>query len=163
MKSLCLVLLCVCLSACGFHLRGQHTLSAKLSPMSIERNHVDSALITQLKQSLKQNGVRVISTPEKAHAHLQLISANFSQSSAELGSNTQWRRHTLRFNIAFQLLDRRGKTILANDNVSVIRQFTENPNQLLGSDNERRTLRAEMRREAIERLMSRLQSQNRVQ
>lgn len=159
MKKISALLLCLSLCACGFHLRGLHPLSPSLSPMLLDRNHVSADVVMPLQQALRQNGVTLTDAAKTARTQLHLISVQFSQSAAELGSNTQWRRFTLRYAIAFQLLGRHAKPLSAPDEVAVLRQFTENPNQRLGSDNERRTLKNEMRQEAIALLLARLQSQ----
>lgn len=144
------------LSACGFHLRGQLVLPAGLQHITIYNLSHDSLLEQRVKTQLKANGISLNKSNQATQLILQITSSHFSRSLANLSSNTQWRQYTLRYQATFQFNNHKGKAISKAISVSSIRHTAENPNQLLGSKNETRTLQQEMRQELAIKILDHL-------
>lgn len=135
------------LTGCGFHLRGQVALPDTCQPVAINDNSHDTLLAQRLRSQLHAQGIRITANPQQARLILELSDSRFERSQANLSSNTQWRQYTLRYQVTLQVKNHQQQMLSPRSVISSVRYTAENPNQLLGSRHETRTLQQEMRQE----------------
>jgi LPS-assembly lipoprotein len=149
-------LLCLSLSACGFHLRGQATLPFKTlyvqgSPASV--------FATQLRRVIGAGSdTRITNNPDEADAYLQVLRENQEQEILSLSPGGRVRELQLRFRVQYQVLDK-NKTIIAPPTEIVLRRdFSLNDQDPRGIDSEQALLYRDMQTDAAYQIVRRLQA-----
>lgn len=149
MRRIYLIVFCVLVSACGFHLRGNFAISAQQQPLYIDVPASFADFSRELQETLVNAKIRRTQNPVIAKTRIKIAYAGSTRSLASLGSNTQLRYYTLSYAIHYQRLDKHLRPLGDVQTVSSLRQYTENPNQLLGSGAESKTLESELQQEVV--------------
>jgi LPS-assembly lipoprotein len=152
-RNLLVMGLAVLLSACGFQLRGTGTTELAIKELDLSARNSYGETVTQLRHVLESSGVKVYNgAPYK----LVLTDEQESQrilSYAGAGRTGEYQVTTvLNYDIRGQ-----GNLDLLSDKLEVQKIFMHDGNNLVGSDQEAATARAETRRELVQRMMLRLQ------
>lgn len=165
MRSVHLVLLLVFIlslglfsSGCGFHLRGQYCIAPEFQVLRIMPIGVFDHLQRTLRQQLKLAKIRVTDAPpevEKASI-LTILSQGFTERTTAYGPDVQVNRATLVFNMTYQITDENGRMLIPLSVIEVERELAINPNQVLGTDFERKRVRNELYIDATTQLIRQL-------
>lgn len=151
------LLLALCLSACGFHLRGLVELPVWLTQVAIiNQDGNNRELVSFLKEQLEGYKVHVHSDPLQAAHWLIINRSSFQQQITSVGASTNPRQYQLSLTVEFMLQTRKGQIIKPPRDVVVIRQMTVNNDRILGSNDEERLLMSEMLQEAAVQILNRL-------
>lgn len=157
------------LSACGFHLRGAVQLPAAMARTRITGTAPRSALADDIAAALETAGVQVVGGD--AGAVLQIIRERNARRLLSVDNLGRASEYELSYQLSFELraptpIDAAANPKLAKpkiwvpeQTVTVLRDFTFDPNNVLGSGNEESLIRDEMRRSAVNRMLVRLQAQ----
>ena len=159
-KGLIPLVLALLLSACGFHLRGMVDVPKWLSDVAIITQNGNMELVSMLKSQLDSYNIHVNSEPESAHYWLVIKQVDYQQQIISVGASTNPRQYQLSLSISFSLQTRKGRVIMPDKTVQVMRQFTSNNNRILGSNEEERVLLSEMRQEAVNQMINRISRSN---
>ncbi len=166
---LCLVscLLFLPLPGCGFHLRGtaDARLPAALSVMRIVVQDSPSAsdpLLIAMKNALQiQAGVKVVAVPSpeaKTAPVLILRGERISTETLSVRTTTvKASEYLLKYEVSFSLNDALGREVLAPQTVRLRRDYTFDPTSVLAKEKEETELRREMRQDAVQQILRRLQ------
>jgi len=152
-RNLLVMGLAVLLSACGFQLRGTGTTELTIKELDVSARNAYGETVTQLRQVLQGSGVKVYTgAPYK----LALTDEQEKQrilSYAGTGSSGEYQVTTV---LNYEI---RGDhdLQLKSDKIEVEKVFIHDASNLVGSDQEANTARAETRRELIQRMILRLQ------
>lgn len=147
------------LAGCGFHLRGTFSIPSSLQTLEVLPNQPYDTFQRALRQLLKSNHVKIIdrSVEETTKiATLTILGQAFSERTIAYGSNGLPNRAALALKINYQLTNPQGKPVGSNTVVEVERELTLNPNAVLGTDNERARLQADLYRDAASQLVRQL-------
>lgn len=147
------------LAGCGFHLRGAFSIPPALQTLQILPYQPYDAFQRALKQFLKSNHVKIVEQNiEKTNsvATLTILSQTFSERTIAYGSNGLPNRAILELKISYQLTNPEGKLLGENSLVTVERELTLIPNAVLGTDNERTYIQADLYRDAASQLVRQL-------
>ncbi|MBP9764166.1 MAG: hypothetical protein KBD03_02490 [Gammaproteobacteria bacterium] len=147
------------LTGCGFHLRGAFSIPPSLQTLQILPNQPYDAFQRALKQFLKSNNIKIVEQNIENTvpvATLTILSQAFSERAIAYGSNGLPNRAVLELKISYQLTDVQGKPLGNNTLVTVERELMLNPNAVLGTDNERSHLQADLYRDAASQLVRQL-------
>ncbi len=155
-KASFLVLLALCLSACGFHLRGMIDVPAWLNDISLITEDGDKELAILISSQLEANKIKIIHDPAQAQYWLIIHQSNLRQQIVSIGASTNPRQYQLILTVSFSLQTVKGKIIKATRDVVVTRQLTVNNDRILGSNEEEAILVDEMRRDAAIQILNRI-------
>jgi len=145
------------LAGCGFHLQGTFDIPKAFQIMSIQPNQPFEPFQRRLRQTLKNNGVQIISeTPTEGVSILTILSQGFSERTTAYGNDGQTNRTSLQFQVSFQIIDSKGNIILPNGVILVQRELSVNPNAILSTDVERNRLKNDLYNEAASQLIRQL-------
>lgn len=147
------------LTGCGFHLRGTFSIPPSLQTLQILPNQPYDAFQRTLKQFLKSNNIKIVEQNIENTipvATLTILSQAFSERAIAYGSNGLPNRAVLDLKISYQLTNAQGKPFGSNTLVTVERELMLNPNAVLGTDNERSHLQADLYRDAASQLARQL-------
>lgn len=151
--------LSLALEGCGFHLRG----AVKLSP-ALDRTYVDgvspySDLAVLLRQQLRSNGVEVIEdNASKATATLHIVHQGIAKRVLSVGPDGTVREYELNAVISFEVKGHDKKRLLANQTITLTREYIFDPDDVLGKAEEEQLLREDLRKDLVRLMIYRLQT-----
>lgn len=153
LTSLALIGLASVLSACGFQLRGLGDTNFALKEIDVSARNAYGETVTQLKQVLEGSGVKVVS---RAPYHLILAREDVTQRSVSYTSSARSAENELTNTLSYEIRGTDDLLLLANQ-VQVRKVYVQDENNLIGSDQEAQQIRAEMRRDLVQQMVTRLQ------
>lgn len=153
LTSLALIGLASVLSACGFQLRGLGDTNFALKEIDVSARNAYGETVTQLKQVLEGSGVKVVS---RAPYHLILAREDVTQRSVSYTSSARSAENELTNTLSYEIRGTDNLLLLANQ-VQVRKVYVQDENNLIGSDQEAQQIRAEMRRDLVQQMVTRLQ------
>ncbi|WP_236172438.1 LPS-assembly lipoprotein LptE [Pseudomonas pseudonitroreducens] len=153
LTSLALIGLTSVLSACGFQLRGLGDTNFALKEIDVSARNAYGETVTQLKQVLEGSGVKVVS---RAPYHLILAREDVTQRSVSYTSSARSAENELTNTLSYEIRGTNNLLLLANQ-VQVRKVYVQDENNLIGSDQEAQQIRAEMRRDLVQQMVTRLQ------
>ena len=143
-------------AACGFQLRGQATLP-------FGSLYVDAAPTSPFALQLKRvvqtgSGTRVTSRPGEAEAVLQILNELQEKHILSLGSGGRVREFQLRYRILYRLTDEKNREHIPASEIILKRDYSFNDEQALSKESEEALLYRDMRNDAVQQLVRRLQA-----
>jgi LPS-assembly lipoprotein len=153
---LALLAAALALAACGFQLRGAATLpfgslyvqAAPTSPFAV-----------QFKRTVRVGGgTRIVERPEEAEAILQILSELQEKQILSLGGTGRVREFELRYRVSFRLTDAKNREHIPATEIVLKRDFSFNDEQALSKEAEEALLYRDMRNDAVQQLVRRLQA-----
>ncbi|MCK5649516.1 MAG: hypothetical protein KAI22_11625 [Gammaproteobacteria bacterium] len=150
------LLMLTMLSSCGFQLRGDIVL-----PPLYERVHVvsrgHSDVGRALTEALENVGSQIVSSPQASTSVVTVLSSGTQRKALNVAGKSV-REYELQLDISFVVQDHKGVQLAEQQTVSVIRNFQNDPNDVLGKDNEEQTIRREMMQPAIIQVLRRMKA-----
>jgi LPS-assembly lipoprotein len=147
------VVLCLTLAACGFHLRGQATLPFETMYISGSQ-----AFSTQLARALRTgSGTRIVSSAKEAQVTLQISNEQYERVILSLSGSGRVRELQLRYRVSYRLTDRDNQELAPTSEVQLKRDITYSDTDVLGKEQEEALLNRDMRNDAVQQVVRRLQ------
>ena len=156
MKSSLILLLALIITGCGFHLRGDIELPAlyeRVYVVTMGNTEVGNALT----EALQNVGSQIVASPEASTSVVTVLSSGTQRKALNVGGKAI-REFELQLNIAFVVQDNKGVQLSEQQTVSVIRNFRNDPNDVLGIDNEEQIIRQEMMQPAVFQVLRRMKA-----
>ncbi len=141
------------LASCGFHLRGQASLPFEtlyVSGSPLFANQVARAVRAGSK-------TRVINNPKDAQATLQILSELRERLILSLSAAGRVREISLRYRVAFRLMDATGAEFLPASEIVLRRDVTYSDSDVLGKEQEEALLYRDMLNDAVQQVVRRMQ------
>lgn len=149
-------LLCLALAACGFQLRG--TAPLPFTSLYVQAP-VTSPLAAQLKRAVRAtSGTRVAEAPEEAQVILQIMSELHEKQILSLSGGGRVSEYQLRYRVAFRLTDAKNREHIPASEIVLKRDYSFNDEQALAKEHEENLLYRDMRSDAVQQLVRRLQA-----
>jgi LPS-assembly lipoprotein len=146
-------LLCLSLTACGFHPRGDVALPKYMDKTYIQGAMPYSDLETDLHRALTNSGAQVIDTPQDATAQLRILHDEFGRRVLTVAVTGKPSEYEIFYTVDFEVTGADGKSLLSHQSQTLTRDFTFDETQLLGKANEEDLLHGEMRHEMVQRIL----------
>jgi LPS-assembly lipoprotein len=143
-------------SGCGFHLRGSVELPAVMERTFLSGITADSALGSEIRNTLERAGGAVVADPDMATSTLVIQGEKVQKTVVGVNSNGKASEYELRHTLSYSLLDSEQKSLVEAQTVRVIRQFLYDSANVLSSGTEEAELRGEMRGSAVRQMINRL-------
>jgi LPS-assembly lipoprotein len=149
------VVLCATLAACGFQLRGSATLP-------FESIYVQSAAKSLFAQQVKQavrsgSSTRVAEKADDAEVILQIIAEVRERQILSLTGGGRVAEYELRYRIRFRLTDAKQREYIPASELVLRRDYSYRDDQALSKESEEALLYSNMRDDAVQQLVRRLQ------
>ncbi len=147
------ITLCLTLAACGFHLRGQAALPFESMYIS-----GSPTFATQLARAIRTgSNTRISTNPKDADVTLQVVGEQNERVILSLSGSGRVREIQLRYRISYRLTDRESRELLPTSEVQLKRDLTYSDTDVLGKEQEEALLNRDMRNDAVQQVMRRLQ------
>lgn len=147
------------LSGCGFHLRGAASLPEAIQVVAVRAPSL--AVREEIAVFLEDGGVRVVDAGAdvNADAVLSVFQEAYERRVLSVDPNTgKAREFELAYIFDFSFIDREGKALVKPQSVRLVRDFVFDEDAVIGKSREEGVLREEMRRDAVQQLIRRLQA-----
>ncbi|MCU7950450.1 MAG: hypothetical protein KZQ74_05920 [gamma proteobacterium symbiont of Bathyaustriella thionipta] len=151
-----ILLMAVLLTGCGFHLRGDIVLPALYERVQVvDKGYSDVG--KALSKALQNVGSKIVSSPEEATAVVTVLSRGTQRRALNVGGK-RIREYELQLDITFVVQNSGGQQLAQQQTVSVVRNFRNDANDVLGKDNEEKIIRKEMMQPAIIQVLRRMKA-----
>jgi LPS-assembly lipoprotein len=155
-SSLILLAAALLLASCGFTLRG--TASLPFDTLYVQATP-SSQVALQLKRAVQSgSGTRIADRADQAEAVLQILSELQEKEILSLGSGGRVREFQLRYRVQFRLTDVKNREHIPASEIVLRRDFSFNDNDALSKESEEALLYRDMRTDAVQQLVRRLQA-----
>ena len=144
------------LASCGFQLRGT-------APLPFDSLYVQAAPTSQFANQLKRmvragSGTRVVEQPAQAEAVLQILNEIQEKQILSLGGGGRVSEYQLRYRVGFRLTDAKNREHIPATEILLKRDFSFQDEQALSKEAEEALLLKDMRNDAVQQLLRRLQA-----
>jgi LPS-assembly lipoprotein len=149
-------MLCIALSACGFHLRGS-------APLPFTTLYVDapaaSVFATQLRRVIGSGSqTRITNNAVEAEATLKVVSELREKEILSLSAGGRVRELQLRYRVHYQVFDKDKAPVAPPGEIVLRRDFSFNDQDQLPKESEEALLYRDMQTDAVLQLVRRLQA-----
>lgn len=152
-RHLLLAVSLLALAACGFHMRGMTELSFKKLYL---QNSGSSALAKELRRSLINNGVQLVSTPKEAEMLLEVMNEQTQKNILSLSGGGKVREYELVYRVHIRLREASSELWGMPQLIEQRRDYSYDDTQLLAKEGEEARLFSDMRSDATREIMRRL-------
>ena len=142
-------------AGCGFRLQGHGTLPAVLRVSLIEATDKQSDFVQALRKELLSSGAQLTTQSVDATAVVRVITDNFQRRVLSVSATDQPQEYELTYLVHFSVTAG-GKEILADQEVSAVRDLTFDETILLAKNNEEAILRGALAHDLANVVMRRL-------
>lgn len=157
LRPLLLAFIATC-AACGFHLRGQIEMPEQMHHTYIQGDG-GNVLMRNLRFALTTAGVNVVDEVEEASAILHIIAAKHQRRVLSVSGRAIAREFELSFTVTLKVLTKPGKKLLPEQNLTVVRDYRFDQDDVLGKSGEEGLIREEMERDIVQLIVRRLEKQ----
>lgn len=144
------------LGACGFHLRGQSAYSLPFQTLHIRSANDYAPFIAELKRAITDNGARVTDSSEQAQLTLHIVSETTDKQILSLSGGGRVREYRLQYRVSLRVYDQKQQDWLAPEEITLRRDFSYDDAQVLAKEQEEAMLFQNMRGDAVQQILRRL-------
>lgn len=154
-KIIALAFFAVCLSACGWHIRGSLDMPKQLSNLYVSASDSKGPLITDLRQLLKTNRVSLVEKAADANYSLNILDETKDRRTAGVGGDELSSAYEITLKANYEIhLKNSNQTVKAN--AISVRNFNYNTASINSATQEELLLDQEMRRDLAQQILRRL-------
>jgi LPS-assembly lipoprotein len=144
--------LCMALTACGFHLRGMASL-----PFDSLYVAGSSQLASQIARTLRAGSqTRVTDNPNDAQVTLEIIGEQRERAILSLSSSGRVREITLIYRLSYRLYNRTSDQYMSPGEIVLRRDLSYTDTEVIAKEQEEVLLYRDMQNDAVQQLMRRL-------
>lgn len=155
---LCLALcLALGVGGCGFHLRGAGRPALTIQGVYIEGD-ASEQFMDELGRSLERAGATLAHKRAGARYIVNLNNERAAKNVLTVSPAGQVLEYELNYSVTFEAMDGTGRRLIGPQRIRVVRDVTFNPSTALGKANEEQRLYANLHREVIGQIITRLNS-----
>jgi len=151
-----ILLCCVLLASCGFHLRGAIEVPDILKELYIAGNVSANELSAVLYRRIKQLGIKRVNSPTETSSTLSITRNNFVRRVLTVDSSNKASAYKLDLVVAFQVIDNKGKVLLKNQQIRQTREYNIDINNALASGDQEKRLIMEMTEFVVNQMLTRI-------
>lgn len=152
------IILTMCLTACGFHLRGAYQLPAPMFRLYLETTEIYDPFILQLHRTLDKMKVVVTETAQQANVVLAVNHMRSSRALVNTSTTSQVNTYALTYSIDYSLLSPDGKVLVPSQTISSTQNYTISSDQATTGSSQEQQLLSQLYQDVIAQLFNRLSS-----
>lgn len=156
MKKTGILLLCLLLTACGYHLRGSISMPESLKNLYIF--NASSALQSQLGEVIKSSKGHLAGSPGEAGLVIKILNEEMKTRVLSIGSTGKSNESELNYFLQFQFYDNQENQIMEEQRIEIAREYFNDQTAVLAKSNEEEMLRKEIYKQAVRMLMLRAEA-----
>lgn len=129
-----------CIAGCGFHLQGRVTIPAAMQRTYVEPVDRFSPFYRQVARDLETAGATLVESPEQATAILSILADETGQRVLSVSARNVPTEYEVFYTIEYRLTAAT-ETLLETQELTLTRDYTYDPNLVLGKAHEEQLLR----------------------
>ena len=142
------------LTACGFHLRGQASMS--FEKLYLDSPSQDTPFIKELRRNLEMNKVRLVSTAKDADVVLNIVNEAREKQILTLGGSGRVNEFQLRYHVSLRAYDLKGYEWMPAEELMLRRDYTYDDTRILAKEQEETMLYQSMISDMVQQIVRRL-------
>jgi LPS-assembly lipoprotein len=146
------LLMSLLLTACGFHLRGH----AGMPFTTLYLNASSSPFVTDLRQSLESNDVKLVNSAEEAEVILNIESEALDKQILSLSGSGLVNEYQLFYRVSVRAHDNQQQDWIPAETMEIRRDYSYDDAQILAKEQEEAMLVKSMRSDMVQQLIRRL-------
>ncbi len=150
------LMLALLLGACGFHLRGQSAFALPFQTLYVRSDNEHAPFIAELKRAIEANSVQITDAPDQAQLTLHIVSEIKDKQILSLSGGGRVREYRLQYRISLRAYDLKQQDWLAPEEITLRRDFSYDDTQVLAKEQEEAMLYQNMRGDAVQQVLRRL-------
>lgn len=152
-----LVLTMLCLTACGFHLRGSNLAGAEFGFNTLYlKAPSETPFVAELRRTLYANKVVLTDTSDQAELVLEVVSEQTVKQILSLSGSGRVQEFQLIYRVALRAHDSKQTDWLPADEITLTRILAYDDVQVLAKEQEEALLYKDMRTDAVAQALRRL-------
>jgi len=151
-----ILILLICLSACGFQLRSEVALAEVLGATHLTIVDEYSPFARQLQRSLQRSGVELVDQPGEAARHIDVAVNRVNRDILTIGDTARVREYRISHRVEFRVLDASGAQVLPLQVLEQRRDLSFDEGELLAASREEEFVREELSRNLVRLVVQRL-------
>lgn len=155
-----LMILCLGLTACGFHLRGKTPLPEQMKKLYLQSDAPYTPFMIQLEQLLSHMGSDLVKDPADADITLKISGQYFTTSTFSQSASSNTTQYTMQYFYTYELLGKKGSTYYGPKTLSLKQNYTVNEDAVLSNGNETSQIQEELQSNAVYQLVEQFNSQD---
>ena len=155
---LCLLAVCLSVTACGFHLRGTSSLDNSDKIVFVDAPY--GTFEQQLKDDLRLSGVQLNNDKLGVDWNIKVSQARVNREIATLNERGTVDSYKLNFTVIYSVFDDQNKLIKAPQTLVESRQYVYNSVAVIESEFEEQALRESMEKDIAKRIVRQLSDFN---
>jgi LPS-assembly lipoprotein len=155
-KLFSVILICTCLSACGFALRQPKALAPKLQTMYVATATPNDPFVQQLDRILIANGITLVKNPKFAQSTLNILSIQTSNTMINAGGINVSGFYTAYFIVSFSVTDAQGKVLIPPTTLQQSQDFSSSASQVLSANAAAAQLTTSMQQSLAQNIVNQL-------
>lgn len=159
-KKILILVLCLTITACGFHLRGEDSIPMPLRVMYLKTNQPYGEFEAKLKRTFNSIGITLTDSPVNAPIIFEIEQSSLSYSQLSIGTSNQATVYSVVYTVRFGIYDSRDHTLLPAQDISSTSNLTLAANQVLGASNQIDLLSQQLQYDIITRILAILNSEH---
>jgi len=148
--------LCLLLAACGFHLRGLNAFAFPFKSLYIQSANGYTPFINEVMNAIKANDVQVMETADQAQIILQIVSEVQDKQILSLNVAGRVVEYRLQYRVSLRVYDNKQQEWLAPQEITLRRDYSYDDTQVLAKQQEEGLLYQNMRGDAVQQVLRRL-------
>jgi LPS-assembly lipoprotein len=146
-------LICICLTGCGFKMRGALDIPQYLTKLYISPNTPNEPLQNLLRARLKQHGVQIAAEPKDDITRLDLGTATTSETVLAAGSSGEVQRFKLTMNVSYTLIVKGKNGFSSTRTITRSRELNRSNNMLLSNEGQEYLVKKELLDETVNEIL----------
>jgi LPS-assembly lipoprotein len=152
------LILILAVPGCGFHFRGTGSVELQVAKVFVESQAADQ-IIAEVKRQLDYSGVALTSEPGTADAIVRLGNERFDRRVLSVDPRTgKVREFELGYAVDLNVTHRDGRSLIGPDTITLLRDHVFDETAAISEFEEENLLREEMKKDAAEAILRRLQT-----
>jgi len=154
--SLIVLLLSLLLGACGFHMRGQNNFALPFQKLYVQSANEFAPFINELKIAIGASDVQITESPDQAQLTLQIVSEVTDKQILSLSAAGRVLEYRLQYRISLRAYDQKQQEWLAPQEITLRRDYSYDDTQVIAKQQEEALLYKNMRGDAVQQVLRRL-------
>ena len=150
------LLVCLCVSGCGFQLRGSRGIETTLVTVYVTASNKYGDLHQNLVRAFTRSGVTVVDQAGDAEYSLSINAERVKRRAVATTSTISVAEYELRLEVDMVLTNGTGESVIPSTTVVTERNYTFDRSSLVGSNEEEAILLEEMRADLVLQIMRRV-------
>ena len=156
-----IAVLCLLLSACGFHMRGEATLPPGMQRVFVNSADPFSPLRHNVEAALARSGAKVENVPGEGIAGVTFSAVSLAPIVRSVGANARVNEFTMLYHVELEITDSAGHVVLPKQVIEQSRIFTFDNTQAIGTGAEQDEIKKEMERDMVQVVLRKIEATER--